>query len=136
MPISGALAWIGKKIWDVFEGHAERRTKAVEAIAPSIKASFDEMRKHVTDHADEQAKTVEKAESNVIAAVTNAKAAIIEQIGVSQRLERVELHVATIKAKDLEDPTAPERFEGRPSRHPSASGVQSLRESRPAIVGR
>lgn len=129
-PIAGGIVWLGKKAWTLIEGHAERRTKGIEAIAPSIKLSFDEMRKHVTDHATEHTKTVDDAERSIVAAVDAAKAEIVDKIALSARLERVE--VAILKGKDVEDPNVQERSEHRPSR----SGVQSIRESRPATVAR
>jgi hypothetical protein len=130
--IAGGLGWACKKAWTLVETHAERRTKAVEAIAPSIKVTFDGLIKHVTEHADEHAKAVEKAESNILAAVNTTRASLVEAIGFSQRLERVE---SAVRVKDPEDPTLPERSDPRPSvRRPS--GVQSLRDSRPAIADR
>jgi hypothetical protein len=128
-PCVGGLVWIGKKAWGLLESHAERRTKAIEAIAPSIKSWFDEMGKHVSDHADKHARAVESAEQNIVAAVGAAKADIVEKIGISARLERLEA-AAALKASAPEDPTVPERPD-RPST--SRSGVQALRDSRPAI---
>jgi len=128
--LAGGFGWICKKIWTLVEAHAERRTKGIEAIAPSVKATFDEMRKHVTDHADRHAEAVQKAEANIIARVDKASVSIVESIELSKRLERLE--TASLKAKELEDPTMPERSENRPSR----SSVQPLRQSQSAIGAR
>jgi len=132
-PVSAGVAWLCKKAWKMYEDHAERRTKAMEAVAPAIKSTFDEMRKHVTDHADEQAKAVKQAEQNIVKAVDAAKADIVDKIGISTRLERLEV-AAGLKAKDQEDPSAPERSESRPPRVPSP--VLQMRESRPAAATR
>lgn len=128
--VTGGLVWLGKKIWTLVENHAERRTKGIEAIAPSIKQTFDEMRKHVTDHAEDHAKAVEKAESNIITAVNTARASIVEQIGFAKRLERVE---AAVMPTVGEEPTSPERSDPRPSR-PAAPTAP--RDSRLAAVTR
>lgn len=125
-PFAGGAVWLGKKAWTLIEQHAERRTKAMEAIAPSIKNAFDDMREHVTSHADEHAKVVEKAESNILTAVKTAHANIVEQIGFAKRLERVE--AAVMPAAD--EPTSLERPEPRPSR--PGLNVPALRESRPS----
>jgi uncharacterized membrane protein len=128
-PLIGGVVWLGKKAWTLVEAHAERRTKAVEAIAPAIKASFDDVRKHVTEHSDEHVKTVQKVEQNMLAAVHTAKAEVIAAVGVSQRLERVEALVA-VKAKDVADPTSPERPETNAVAPPSLAARH--RPSRPA----
>lgn len=128
-PLSAGIAWICNKAWKLVEDHAERRTKAFEAIAPSVKTTFDEMRKHVTEHADKHAEAVQRAETNIIASVNTARSTIVESIELAKRLERVES--ALVKPKDVEDPT-PERSEHRASR----SNVQPLRESRPAAATR
>lgn len=129
-PCAAGIAWLAKKTWTLLEGHAERRTKAVEAIAPSIKSTFDEMRAHVSSHAGEQAKAVEKAEQTIVKAVHEARADIVDKIGISARLERLEQ--AAFKVKDSEDQTLPERPETRPSQ----ASVQPIRESRPALARR
>jgi hypothetical protein len=130
-PVLGALGWLGKRIWTTVETHAERRTKGIEAIAPSVKATFDEIRRHVSDHAGEHTKAVKDAETNIVTVVKEARSSIIDSIELSKRLERVE---AAVRVKDPEDPISPERPEPRTSRNPS--GVQSIRESRPAIGSR
>jgi len=131
-PLSAGIAWICKKIWTLVEAHAERRTVAIEAIAPSIavsiKSSFDETQKHVSAHADRHAEAVTKAEANIIATVNTARTSIVESIELAKRLERLE--TASLKAKDLDDPTPPERSEPRASR----PNLQTLRESRPAVA--
>lgn len=129
-PVSAGVAWLCKKAWKLFEDHAERRTKAVEAVAPAIKATFDEMRKHVSDHADEQARAVEKAEQNIVKAVDAAKGEIVDKIGISARLERLE--AAAFTPKVPEDPSVPERPDARPARAPALP----VRDSRPAIAPR
>lgn len=128
-PLTAGVAWIAKKLWTLLEAHAERRTKGIEAIAPSIKTVFDEMRKHVTDHADEHLRAVEGAERKIVEAVGAAKAEIVDKIALNARLERVEAAVLT--AKGQEDPSVPERPETRQPR-----AVQPLRESRPSIASR
>jgi len=128
-PLVGGLVWLGKKAWTLIEAHAERRTKGIEAIAPSIGLSFDKMQKHVTEHADEHTKTVEDAERKIVAAVDAAKAEIVDKIALSARLERVE--GALLKGKSTEDPNALER-----SDRPSRSSVQPLRQSQSAIGAR
>ncbi len=126
--VAGGFGWLCKKAWTLIEAHAERRTKGIEAIAPSVKATFDEMRKHVTDHADRHADAVQKAEANIIATVNTARTSIVESIELSKRLERLE--TASLKAKDSDGPTSPERSEPRASR----PNLQPLRESRPAVA--
>lgn len=129
-PCAAGIAWLAKKTWTMLENHMERRTKAFEAVAPAIKATFDDIRSHVTSHADEQAKAVEKAEQTIVKAVHEARADIVDKIGISARLERLE--AAAFKAKEPEDPTLLERSETRPSQ----SSVQPIRESRPALARR
>jgi hypothetical protein len=129
-PATAAVGWISKKLWGLLEGHAERRTKAFEAIAPSIQKSFEKMQEHVTAHADEHAKTVKDAEANIVGVVNAVGQRVISEIGVSQRLERVE--AALSKEAAAGDPISPERFESRPPAH--ASGVQRLRPSRPGAT--
>jgi uncharacterized membrane protein len=125
--LAGGFGWVCKKIWTLVETHAERRTKGIEAIAPSVKATFDEMRKHVTEHADKHAETVQKAEANIITAVNTARTSIVESIELSKRLERLE--TASLKANGSDDPTQLERSEPRASR----PNLQPLRETRPAV---
>lgn len=132
--LAGGCGWICKKIWTLIEAHTERRTVAIEAIAPSIavsiKASFDETQKHVSAHADRHADAVTKAEANIIASVNVARTSIVESIELAKRLERLE--TASLKAKESEEPSVLERSESRPSR----STVQPLRQSQPALGGR
>lgn len=129
--VAGGLVWLGKKAWTLIEAHAERRTQAMEAIAPSIKTAFDDMRDHVTTHAGEHAKVVEKAESNILTAVKTAHASIVEQIGFAKRLERVE---AAVIPSAADDQTSSERSEARPSR--PVANVPVPRESRPSVAVR
>lgn len=125
--LAGGFGWVCKKVWTIVEAHAERRTKGIEAIAPSVKETFNEMRKHVTDHADKHAEAVQRAETNILTKIDKTSASIVESIELSKRLERLE--TASLKAKDSDDPT-PERSEHRVSR----ANIQPLRESRPAVA--
>ena len=125
--LAGGFGWVCKKVWTIVEAHAERRTKGIEAIAPSVKETFNEMRKHVTDHADKHAEAVQRAETNILTKIDKTSASIVESIELSKRLERLE--TASLKAKDADEPT-PERSEHRAPR----ANIQPIRESRPAVA--
>lgn len=127
-----AIGWLGRKAWAMAEKHAERRTVAFEAIAPSIKETFEKMRAHVTSHADEHVKVVKDAETSIVGAVNEVEKRLISEIGVSKRIAVIEAAVLSDREKTAVDPTSPERSESRP---PAAqSGVQRLRPSRPGVA--
>lgn len=130
----GLVGWIGRKIWAIAEKHAERRTVAFEAIAPSIKETFEEMRSHVTSHADEHVKVVKEAETRIVGVVNEAEKRLITEIGMSKRLAVVEAAVISEREKAAVDPTSPERSESRPPATSHSSGVQRLRPSRPGVA--
>jgi hypothetical protein len=135
-PVIAFAAWLGKKAWTVIEAHAERRTKGIEAIAPAIKTTMDEVRKHVTDHAEAHTEVVEKAERNIVAAVTTSEARVLAHVGIAQRLERVEAGVAEVKARvEPVDVTIPPERHARQGPASTAPVVPRHRQSHPSIGG-
>jgi hypothetical protein len=108
--IVGGLIWLCKKTWTLLEGHAERRTKAVEAIAPSIKAAFEEVSDHVSEKAKVHTEVIEKTERRIIEAVSTGNERVLAAVGLAQRVERVEALVR-VKGEPGDEMTLPERPE-------------------------
>lgn len=114
-PVLGGLVWLGKKAWTLVEKHAERRTQGVEAIAPAIKAAFEDVRDHVTAEATSQSSAVAQAEKKIIEALQATESQILQEVGLAKRIEQIEAIVtgkavaapASVHERSTPAPSAP-----------------------------
>lgn len=129
--IAGALAsfviWVGNKAWHVFEEHAERRTRGIEAIAPTIERQMAQVLHHLAEAEKRHEALLRTMEHDVVAALGHTRDAILSAIALEDRIEQLrgETTQRNIPAMSVEQAEATLRAtpvggagESRASRHP------------------
>lgn len=102
VPVTGGIAWLANKAWHLVEAHSERRTKAVEQIAPAIEGFRDKVMQNSAQLTERIVDELRDVEKNVVKAVEDARDQTLEAIAIEDRIEQVAARAPFPSQPDVE----------------------------------